>query len=906
MAIGSLRAIDALAPPPMIFQLDAKRTSETAPHLARKLSPSADCRRNPKRERVEKVILAPLLPNCKGKSTFSCITDMSSSRSNSPATSGPIGTFTSPRRRTATYGSTPWPLEELSTVVGPADCSSSPSCSTVRQFSLPEGSAMSGAYLQSASSLDHGFSLLPSAMCGTRTRATCLAILQAAVDRRCVMLTNLTFSTGFHFMTHERHGSCDGSSLSRKASQEASRSPREVRRVMILERPGLDKPHHPGSSKKRISSTKHPLTLLEEVEEESEHLSIIGSLTCGLFDLPAYLHIMELQFRPEKPDTTAATISRRRSKSPASSFFEKLYSFRNRRRSSANEHREVPFCEIRKVDLQKEFQKCKDNQNTRFDMSSSDITSIPSSIRDLVQLTELFLYKNKLTTLPSEIGNLVNLRKLGLSENYLTALPDTLAALVGLQALDLRHNRLNEIPPVIYQISSLETLWLRYNRITTVGEKIGQLKRLKMLDLRENKIQALPSSIGALSCLLVLLCSYNHLRSAPSAIGDCSELSQLDFQHNELLGIPDSIGKLHNLTRLGLRYNKLTSIPTSLANCTKLEEFNIEGNNMSQLPDGLLSRLSNLATINLSRNDFSSFPQGGPAQFTCVVTVNMEHNQINKVPFGIFSRAQQLATLNLKENELTSLPLDVGTWRNVVELNLSTNQLRMLPDDIDKLQNLEMLIVSNNYLKRLPPSVGNLKKLKELDLEENELEVLPSEIGFLFNLNKLLVQSNKLTCLPRTIGNLVSLKELRVGENNLTSLPEEVGTLENLKSLYINDNPSLHTLPYELALCQALEIMSIENCPLSQIPPEITAGGPSLVIQFLKMQGPYRGTVYCACAVASFVWPLVRPFRDNYGNCSLAWRLRAGSAQVGRIEDVVAEVSSQRASLKMGKLFPPN
>jgi leucine-rich repeat protein SHOC2 len=27
--------------------------------------------------------------------------------------------------------------------------------------------------------------------------------------------------------------------------------------------------------------------------------------------------------------------------------------------------------------------------------------------------------------------------------------------------------------------------------------------------------------------------------------------------------------------------------------------------------------------------------------------------------------------------------------------------------------------------------------------------------------------------------------------------------------------------------------MSIENCPLSQIPPEITAGGPSLVIQVI-------------------------------------------------------------------------
>ncbi|KAL1240434.1 Leucine-rich repeat protein [Trichinella pseudospiralis] len=519
----------------------------------------------------------------------------------------------------------------------------------------------------------------------------------------------------------------------RKASQETNRSPRDARRVMILERPGLDKPLHPGS-KKRPTVGKQP-------------------------------------------------------------------------------------------DLQKEFQKCRDNQNTRLDLSSSDITSIPPSIRELVQLTELFLYKNKLTTLPAEIGNLVSLRKLGLSENYLTALPDSLAALVDLQALDLRHNRLNEIPPVIYHITSLETLWLRYNRITNVDEQICLLKKLKMLDLRENKIQALPYSIGSLQCLLVLLCSYNHLRSVPCEIGQCAELSQLDFQHNELSEIPESVGCLRNLTRLGLRYNKLTAIPASLSNCTKLEEFNIEGNNLSYLPEGMLSRLSNVSTINLSRNDFAAFPQGGPAQFTASVAVNLEHNQIGKIPFGIFSRAKHLTTLNLKENELTALPLDIGTWK-------------------------EILIMSNNYIKRLPPSIGNLKKLRELDLEENELESLPNEIGFLLNLTKLLVQSNKLTSLPRTIGNLVSLKDLRAGENNLTYLPEEIGTLENLKSLYINDNPSLHTLPYELALCGSLEIMSIENCPLSQIPAEITAGGPSLVIQFLKMQGPYRGNLMKAIATA--------------------------------------------------------
>ena len=74
------------------------------------------------------------------------------------------------------------------------------------------------------------------------------------------------------------------------------------------------------------------------------------------------------------------------------------------------------------------------------------------------------------------------------------------------------------------------------------------------------------------------------------------------------------------------------------------------------------------------------------------------------------------------------------------------------------------------------------------------------------------------------------LSYLSVGENLLTSIPEEIGSLENLESLYINDNPNLQALPFELALCSKLEIMSIEQCPLSKIPTDIVAGGPSLVI----------------------------------------------------------------------------
>ena len=105
------------------------------------------------------------------------------------------------------------------------------------------------------------------------------------------------------------------------------------------------------------------------------------------------------------------------------------------------------------------------------------------------------------------------------------------------------------------------------------------------------------------------------------------------------------------------RYNRLTTVPKSVSNCIHMDEFNVEGNSIPQLPEGLLSSLSNLTSITLSRNNFTAYPSGGPAQFTNVHSLNMEHNQIDKIPYGIFSRAKNLTKLNMKENLLTSLPL---------------------------------------------------------------------------------------------------------------------------------------------------------------------------------------------------------------------------------------------------------
>lgn len=96
------------------------------------------------------------------------------------------------------------------------------------------------------------------------------------------------------------------------------------------------------------------------------------------------------------------------------------------------------------LDVDKEFQRCKDEASTRLDLTKCSLTTLPTSVKELTHLVEFYLYQNKLITLPTEIGCLVNLQKLAVNENNLTSLPDTLANLKQLKVLDLRHNKLNE------------------------------------------------------------------------------------------------------------------------------------------------------------------------------------------------------------------------------------------------------------------------------------------------------------------------------------------------------------------------------------------------------------------------------------------------------------------------------
>ena len=56
---------------------------------------------------------------------------------------------------------------------------------------------------------------------------------------------------------------------------------------------------------------------------------------------------------------------------------------------------------------------------------------------------------------------------------------------------------------------------------------------------------------------------------------------------------------------------------------------------MAALPDGLLAALDKITSITLSRNQFTAYPAGGPAQFLNITALNMEHNLCDRSVRGL-------------------------------------------------------------------------------------------------------------------------------------------------------------------------------------------------------------------------------------------------------------------------------
>jgi Leucine-rich repeat (LRR) protein len=99
----------------------------------------------------------------------------------------------------------------------------------------------------------------------------------------------------------------------------------------------------------------------------------------------------------------------------------------------------------------------------------SEIATLPQSICNLPQLTELRIFDSHLKILPEEIGNLSKLTSLTVRNSYLECLPESIGKLTNLSYLDLQVNRLTVLPQSIANLQNLSEIDLWNNPIDDIS-----------------------------------------------------------------------------------------------------------------------------------------------------------------------------------------------------------------------------------------------------------------------------------------------------------------------------------------------------------------------------------------------------------------------------------------------------
>ncbi|KAL6320416.1 hypothetical protein AAG906_007113 [Vitis piasezkii] len=208
--------------------------------------------------------------------------------------------------------------------------------------------------------------------------------------------------------------------------------------------------------------------------------------------------------------------------------------------------------------------------------------SIPSNIGKLYKIQVLLLLGNRLSgIIPSSLGNLTLLNNLDLSGNNLMGeIPSSLAACQILVQLRLSNNNLNgSIPKELMGHSSLVVLQLGGNAFTgSLPLEVGHMINLEVLDVSESRLSSgLPNTLGNCVAMRDLRLTGNFFEGEiPTSLQTLRGLEYLDLSRNKFSGrIPMFLGDLPFLTYLNLSFNELEGeVPSVKANVT----ISVEGN----------------------------------------------------------------------------------------------------------------------------------------------------------------------------------------------------------------------------------------------------------------------------------------------------------------------------------------
>jgi Leucine-rich repeat (LRR) protein len=531
-------------------------------------------------------------------------------------------------------------------------------------------------------------------------------------------------------------------------------------------------------------------------------------------------------------------------------------------------------------------------------LSGNSIVELPDSFGDLSGISgDLNLSDNCLISIPKSIGNLFNVTNLNLSGNSLTLLPDEISKLTAMTALTIDSNAIELLPVCIVTLSQLVKLSFSSNNIVYVPWQIGFRAHLfQQFEYSANPLRFPHPSIQNLGWKAVLnylhrgaLCVSNnvldfsclpltsfdfqmdHLTSATalylndSAIASfqdhftlLTQLTILKGQRLKIQTLHKCIGNFKSLQIIHFACCPLTKgIPESLAECSLMRDMIFRNCYLSELNDDLFATMLHLRFLDFSGNFLTCMP-ATLKNCTSLTSLCLESNLLTSVCKGT-SCWSQLTEINISHNSIENLPRGLGGLFHTCKLktvNIAFNPVKMPPPFIMS-QGLETCL---KYLFRLWRS----KISNGLDLEQFKITSIGTEMTSLAYLEQLHLENNILTLLPASISRLTCLKELILSHNRLSDLPNELFSMKSISNLIVDDNRLVRISP-RIGQMDSLEVLNLENNSVNTLPLDICLCRSMQVLQISipNLQADYRDLLKESCDVLFQYLSAFKAFRSS-------------------------------------------
>ena len=388
-------------------------------------------------------------------------------------------------------------------------------------------------------------------------------------------------------------------------------------------------------------------------------------------------------------------------------------------------------------------------------LSNRNLSSLPSTLSLLENVTSMDLSHNALSHIPNELHMMHELKTLNISHNQFTSFPSIILQFKNLQQLNCSDNNFdmktdthitsyfNMFSTMDYDTKLVLSSQLEQDFETYVSQKLHFIQWLNDNKNEKNVIINFDESDSSSSSIIDINMKTIHLISSLSL----TNIQNFSTKYFDLI-----VKFMPNITILKLNHLGMTQFPMSILSLSKLKYIDVSHNNMVKIDFNTdLKHIDHVKYLNVSHNQLKTTPSN-LSVFQYLHTFDISHNQLTRFDmFQYFTNDSKDTWKSYKKNvndqrekikkQLTDIEIKMNTiklqYSDETIPKLSQDELERYEANIKKLNKslldlnkkthatLSVLKINSNQITKMPLDIKYLSSLKELHFENNQMEAVP-------------------------------------------------------------------------------------------------------------------------------------------------------------------------------------